>query len=70
MSEKFQEPDDKEGIVHHYHHKEEPDGYRRELQINGSVYSICLASNFPDENMEYLTKTAMKILQKLRDEGK
>ena len=70
MSENLKETDNKEGIVHHYHHKEETEGYRREIQINGAVYSIALCSNYPDENMEYLTKKALLILQELREEHK
>ena len=36
-----------EGVVHHIHHKEESETFRREVTINGSVYSISLGSNDP-----------------------
>ena len=60
----------KENFVHHIHHKEEDESYRREVTINGAVYSIGLGSNDPDENMDYLTSKSMEILKQLIKEGK
>lgn len=61
---------DSEAVVHHIHHKDHDDGYRRELNINGSIYNVSLCSNDPEENMEYLSKKSMEILKQLRKEVK
>ena len=57
---------DAENIVHHYHHHDAEDkGFNREITINGSIYSISISSNDPDENMDYLAKKSMNILKEL-----
>lgn len=70
MSENLKETDNKAGIVHHYHHREEPSQQRRELHINCMGQSITLCSDDESENIEYLCGKAMKILEKLREDGK
>ena len=61
---------DSEAVVHHIHHNDDNEGYKREITINGSVYSISLSSNDPEENIEYLTGKSMEILKELIKEGK
>jgi hypothetical protein len=61
---------DSEAVVHHIHHKDHDDGYRREVSINGSIYSISMSSDDPKENIEYLSDKSMKILKELIKEGK
>ena len=62
--------EEQQNFVHHIHHKDANNGYRREVTINGSVYSISLSSDDPDENMDFLTRKAMKILKQLIRDGK
>lgn len=59
-----------EAIVHHLHHRDQNDGYKREVSINGSIYSVCLSSDDPEENIEFLTKKSMEILKELLQEAK
>lgn len=58
-----------EAVVHHIHHKTpEETANRRELAINGSIYSVTLTSSDPGDNMEYLCKKALEILKQLKQE--
>ena len=59
-----------EAIVHHIHHTPDTEGYKREVSINGNIYSVSLNSDFPDETIDFLTKRAMEILKQLIMEGK
>ena len=59
-----------EAVVHHIHHKDENEGYKREVSINGSVYSVSLSSDDPEENIDFLTGKSLKILKELIKEGK
>jgi hypothetical protein len=56
-----------EQIVHYVHHQEAD--VNREVTINGSVYTVSLSSNDPEENIEYLTKKAMELLNQAKKEG-
>jgi hypothetical protein len=56
-----------EAVVHYVHHREAD--ANREVTINGSVYTVSLSSNDPEENIDYLSKKAMELLNQLRKEG-
>jgi hypothetical protein len=58
------------GIVHHIHHKAEEKINNREVSINSGTFTVTLASNDHEENIEFLTEKALYILGKLKQEGK
>ena len=53
-----------EAVIHYVHHKEAD--ANREVTINGSVYSVSLSSNDPEEDIDYLTAKAIEILKEVR----
>ena len=59
----------KETVVYHIHHSDS-ESYKREVSINGSVFSVCLSTDAPDETIEYLTNKATEILKGLKEEAK
>lgn len=60
---------DSEAVVHHIHHRSEEEIVnRRELSINGNIFSVTLTSSDPEETMEYLSKKALEILKRLKQE--
>ena len=61
---------EEEAVVHHIHHKQGDGGYKREVTINGSVYSISLNSDDLQENTDYLTDKALNIIKQLKRAGK
>jgi len=58
---------DSESIVHHLHHREESDEYKREITISGVNRTVTLSTNFPDENMDYLIEKSIKILKDIKE---
>ena len=59
-----------EAIVHHIHHNSDVDAFKREVSINGNIYSVTLSSDQPEENIEFLSSKALEILKQLIKEGK
>jgi hypothetical protein len=60
-----------DAIVYNIYHKVEQDElYKREVSINGSVYTVTLSSDNPRENIDYLTEKGLFILKQLKQEGK
>lgn len=58
-------------VVYNIYHKvDEEEAYKREVSINGAVYSVTLSSDNPEENIEYLTEKGLFILKQLKQEGK
>lgn len=68
MSKK-KEKYESEAVVHHIHHTDES-GYKRELSINGSVYSVSLSTDHPKETINFLTEKALFILKELNKGGR
>jgi hypothetical protein len=66
---KIERKADSEAVVHHIHHKDHDDGYRREVSINGSIYSISMSSDDPKENIDYLTNKGLFIIKQLKQES-
>jgi len=58
-----------EAVLHHVHHYSENKDSYRELIINGNLYTVCLISNAPEENIDFLATRAMKILSDLKQGG-
>lgn len=57
---------DPDAVVYHIHHQQnDNEGYRREISINGAVYSISLCSDYPEEDIDFLAKKSMEILKQL-----
>lgn len=60
-----------DAVVYNIYHKAEQEAlYRREVSINGSVYSVSLSSDNPKETIDYLTEKGLFILKQLNKEGK
>lgn len=60
-----------DAVVYNIYHKaEQEELYKREVSINGSVYSVTLSSDNPKENIDYLTNKGLFILKQLKQEGK
>lgn len=55
------------GIMHHIHHRPEDEGYKREITITGSMYSINLSSDNPEETIIFLCETALELLHKIKE---
>lgn len=59
-------------VLHHFPGK--PDKAEslpgREVAINGNVFSVYLSSNDDKETIDFLTKKALYILDKLKEGGK
>jgi len=67
---KNQDIDNNEAVVHHIHYQKQTcEGYKREVSINGTTYSISLSSDDPVEDMNFLSTKCMEMLKKLIKEG-
>lgn len=69
--EKVGDKTKQEAVVYNIHHLNEGDElYKREIIINGSMYSVALTSHDPKESIDYLTEKCLFILKELNKEGK
>ena len=56
-----------ESVVHHVHHDERIDEYKREITVQGINITVTLSSNSPEEDMEYLIDRSVKILRDIKE---
>lgn len=58
------------GGLHYHFPKTESERYKREITIVGTVHSISLGSDDPNENIDFLTTRAINVLNQLKQEEK